>query len=98
MRAPSLALAVTCCAISLGCGRRSAERPSSSVTPAAAVPPATAKTEVPIKPPKKVAMSETPPGVVLDVTSVDSLDVNSINPVKMDTKAASGAGFNPFAK
>lgn len=92
MRIPRLVLAVTCCAFTVGCSGQSAERPAAaSVAPPAAVPsPAT-------KPVKRVATSETSSS--LDFTATEGpLDVNSINPVKMDRNAASGSGFNPFAK
>ena len=93
MRTHRLALSVTCCALTVGCSDRSVERPASTaVAPPAAVPSSAA-----VRTPKRVATSETSSSLQVNPTS-GSFDVNSINPVKMDRNAASGSGFNPFAK
>ena len=94
MRAHRVALVVSCCALSLGCSRQSADRPSSAVAPAA---PTTGTNVAPINPAKKVALSEIPSGQQFGATA-GSLDVNSLNPVKMDQNAATGSRFNPFAR
>ena len=93
MRIPRLALAVSCCALTVGCSGQSVERPAAAaVASPAAVPTPAAK------PVKRVATSETPSNLDFTAPAEGPLDVNSLNPVKMNTDAASGSRFNPFAK
>jgi hypothetical protein len=93
MRAPRLAVAITCCALYVGCSRPPVEHPAS----ASVTPPAAASAPSAAKSPKRVATSEISSGMQIDSAS-SSFDVNSLNPVKMDRNAASGSGFNPFAQ
>lgn len=93
MRVHRLAAIVTCCALAIGCGGSSAERPAS----ASVVPPAGAPSRDAAKPPKRVASSTVTTNMQVDSTD-GAFDVDSLNPVKMDRNAASGSGFNPFAK
>ena len=94
MRTTRLALTVTCCALTVGCSGQTVERPASaSVAPPTAVPsPAAVRT------PKRVATSETSSRLDFTAPVEGPLDVNSLNPVKMNTEATSGSGFNPFAR
>ena len=93
MRAYRVVAVVSCCALTIGCGGSSVERPAA----ASVAPPVVAPSRAAAKPPKRVAASTI--STSMEIGSTDgSFDVESLNPVKMDRNAASGSGFNPFAK
>lgn len=94
MRTRRLALALSCCALAAGCSDQSVERPAS----AAVAPKKTDSSPVVAKTPKRVATSETSSGLDLGAPTEGTLDVNSLNPVKMGPTTTTGSRFNPFAK
>jgi hypothetical protein len=93
MRVHRFVIVVICCALAIGCGGSSVERPAT----ASVAPPVVAPSRAAAKPPKRVATSAISASVEIGSTD-GSFDVDSLNPVKMDRNAASGSGFNPFAK